>query len=49
MTQDQLMQQAEDQWLDSLNDQHWEQERKELQEHEEEEMFMQWQASTYSY
>jgi hypothetical protein len=36
MTQDQLMQQAEDQWLDNLNDQHWEQERKELQEQEEE-------------
>ena len=49
MTQDQLMQQAEDQWLDNLNDQHWERERKELQEQEEEEMFMQWQASTYSY
>ena len=43
------MQQLEDQWLDKLNDKHWEQELKELQEQEEEEMFMQWQASMYSY
>jgi hypothetical protein len=49
MTQDQLMQQLEDQWLDDLNEAHWAEELKELQEQEEEEMFMQWQAATYAY
>ena len=44
--QEQLMQQAEDQWLNNLDDLHFKQE---LQEQEEEEMFMQWQASMYSY
>ena len=49
MTQNQLMQQAEDQWLDQLNEEHWEWELKELYEQEEEEQFMLWQASMYSY
>ena len=49
MNQDQLMQQAEDQWLDQLNEEHWEWELKELYEQEEEEQFMLWQASMYSY
>ena len=49
MNQDQLMKQAEDQWLDDLDEQRIKQELKELQEQEEEEMFMQWQASMYSY
>ena len=48
MIQDQIMQQSEDQWLDDLNDAHWEQELKELHEQEEEEMYMQWQAATYA-
>ena len=57
MNQEKIMSQAEDQWLDDLNDAHWEQELaalqaqqlKELHEQEEEEMFMQWQAATYAY
>ena len=49
MNQDQLMTQAEDQWLDDLDEQRIKQELKELQEQDEEEMFMQWQASMYSY
>ena len=46
MNQDQIMQQLEDQWLDTPKDH---QELKELHEQEEEEMYMQWQASMYSY
>ena len=47
--QDQLIQQLEDQWLDNLDDQHFKQELKELQEQEEEEMYMQWQALMFTH
>ena len=49
MSQDQLMHQLEDQWIDDLDEYRIKQELKELQEQEEEEMFMQWQAATYAY
>ena len=49
MDQDKLMSQAEDQWLDDLDDEHFEQERKELAEQEEEEQYMLYQASMFSY
>jgi hypothetical protein len=49
MTQDQIMQQLEDQWLNDPDEKRIKQELKELHEQEEEEMYMQWQASMYSY